>query len=135
MEPKEGDQQEPIQTAADRLAVQLTEPLKETPAPPLSSHVSETATVLQILQGQSLRIDQMGKVLDLLAGRMEAVMTEMIDTMKLAQIVIAAQDTQLTELSGMLERLETATQALVIVQGNLSELVAAIVHDDSNQKA
>jgi hypothetical protein len=139
MDPKEGDQQDQgdpsIQTEAERIAARLAKPLNQTPLPAPDSTLSESNTVLQILSGQSLRIDQMGKVLQLLADRMEATMTETAETMRLAQIVIAEQDRQLTALHELIDRQETTVQALVIVQGNLSELVSAILHDDSNQKA
>ncbi len=126
-------QTDPTQTAADKLTASLSVPPQPAPEPLPSSQPSARDVTLETLQAQSLRIDQMSKAMTEQAQRVEAAMGTVEATMQLAHLVIAQQDEQLTALAGLLERLETTAEALVRVQANLSEIVAALL-GPPNQK-
>lgn len=122
---------EATQRAADRLQATLLAPLPTTPTLPApSSPLSEETASLALLQTVVMRTDQVAQASQEQWARVEAVLQQMVATMQLAQVMIAQQDRQQTQLTALMDRLEQAAAALIKVNSNLSEIIAALLQSD-----
>ena len=135
MNPQDQQQQQnaaDLEAQADRLQAALIAPLPDSTPQEQSSFLipSERESFQSLLATLVQRVDQLGKASQEQMQRQEQVIAEMLETMKLAQIMIAQQDRQQADLSDKMERLEMITSALLKVQSNLSEIVAALLGPD-----
>lgn len=134
MDPETEQREQQTQEQADRLQAALSVPLPHTTTlPALSSIPSDSESQTRLLNVLVQRVDQVAKIGMEQRARDEQVLQQMIETMKLAQIMIAQQDQQQREVAEQIDRLETTAAALVKVNANLSEIVAALL--DNGQKA
>lgn len=90
----------------------------------LTAHLQAQSALLDT---QNQRIDQLAKTLLQDHASTEKINSEMLQTMQLMQVMIAETDKQQATLVDLMERQETATAALVRVNANLSQIVAALV--------
>lgn len=83
--------------------------------------------MLDLLETLVLRVDQVAKTSAEQFSRVESTNEQMVATMQLAQVMIAQQDRLQTQVTSDIDRLETAVLALIKVNANLTELVAALI--------
>ena len=116
--------------AAWQVAADLAAPLPPPPAlpteRPLSLLASESA-IQELLQVVVQRMDQVARLNQEQWQSGQATLQEMRDTMELAQEFIASQEQQQQQQAELLGRLEVAIQALIKINSNLSQIVAALV--------
>lgn len=93
----------------------------------LSTLTAHLEAQSDLLRTQNERIDQLGKILLQDHASTAKINQEMLETMRLMQVMIAETDKQQATLVDLMERQETVTAALVRVNANLSEIVAALV--------
>ncbi len=84
-------------------------------------------SLLDLMQTLVQRVDQVAKTSSEQFGRVESTLGSMEATMKLAREMIVAQDQQYHKMTDLVDRLETASVALVKVTANLTEIVAALL--------
>lgn len=126
MEPQQ-EQAEATERAEERLEAALTDTTSSLMEVSPSLTVSEAQASKALLETLVLRVDQLAKVLDEQASRQERVNNETQATMQLAREMIVQTDVQYQKMLEVVDRMEVATEALVKVQANLSELIAALV--------
>jgi cytolysin (calcineurin-like family phosphatase) len=122
------EQEEEIQEAGERLRAALTEPVPVTPplqAP--SSRTSDASALMDLLETLVLRVDQVAKTSAEQFNRVESTNQEMNATMELAQEMIAQQDLLVESLASSVAQLGDATAALIKVNANLTQIVAALL--------
>lgn len=134
MEPTAADQereaerqQERLTTAAHQVEAALTAPLEIPSVPQPSSKLSEMAQLVELLQLAVARVDQVVRFNQEQSARNAQVMQEMQATMQLCQEMIAQQDDQVERQRATGDKLELLGAALVKINANLSEIVAALL--------
>lgn len=119
-----------IQDEQQRLQAALTAPLPPSTGPMqtvTSSATSERDALLALMTVLTQRVDQVAKTSAEQFSRVEQVIDQMVNTMRLAQLMIAQQDQQQLRLQDVLERLEVVVSAQVKLNANMSEMIAALV--------
>lgn len=121
--------QEEILDEQQRLEAALTAPLSPavTPPPGRSETISDLGALLDLMTVLVQRVDQVARTSSEQFSRVEQVLEQMVNTMRLAQLMIAQQDQQQIRLQDVLERLETAVAAQIKLNANMSEMIAALV--------
>lgn len=120
------EQEQELRRQQTHLQAQTTQP--HTPQNSGNGSVpSEMRALLDLLEAQSARIETMGRTLQAESDRSAKLQTEQLETMRLMQLMIVEFDKKIVTMGDQVERLETIAAALVRVQANLSEIVAALV--------
>lgn len=112
-----------------RLEAALTAPLSPaaTPPPGRSETISDLDALLDLMTVLVQRVDQVARTSSEQFSRVEQVLDQMINTMRLAQLMIAQQDQLQIRVQDVVERLETLAAAQVKLNANMSEMIAALV--------
>ena len=118
---------ERVEAAQQHLQAALIAAPPSVPIAPPSSNLSEMGSLHSLMQTLVQRVDQVAKTSAEQFGRVESTLSAMEATMKLAREMIVAQDKQYTEMTDLVDRLETISVAQAKIQANLSEIVAALL--------
>lgn len=125
MEPK--TEAELLTEAEHQVAAELVQPAPLPQVAPPSSNLSEMTSLRDLMQVLAQRVDQVAKTSAEQFSRVEATLEQMNATMELARQLIVAQDQQYQAMTDLVQRQEIALAALVRVNSNLTEIVAALL--------
>ena len=125
-----------IERAQEDLRAKLSEPLPPSPLPaPISSLPSETEALQQLVGTVVTRVDQLARTMAEAYSRLSQLADQQIATMRLMQEMIARSD-ELQQTQGeQIDRTETVVAALVKINANLSEIVAALLGKDNSSNS
>jgi hypothetical protein len=119
--------EEETERAQQHLNAELASPNGSAPIAPPSMNLSEMGAMKELLGTLVLRVDQVARTSAEQFSRQERVNSETEKTMLLAREMIAEMSRQYDEMTDLIERTETAMEALVKVNANLTEIVAALL--------
>lgn len=124
-----------IERAADVLQAKLSEPLPPSVMPaPASSLPSEAEALKELVGTVVTRVDQLARTMAEAYSRLSQLAEQQIATMRLMQEMIARSD-ELQQTQGeQIDRTETVVAALVKINANLSEIVAALLGKGNNSQ-
>src|SRR5215469_13418101 len=95
--------QEELQRAQSHLQASLSTPVASHPTHSNGSIPSEMRSILDLLEAQSARIEQMARTLSADQASTVKINTEMLETMRLMQLMIAETDKQQAQLVDLME--------------------------------
>jgi hypothetical protein len=127
--------QQRIDQATDDLEASLLTPLPPSQiAAPRSSMPSEMEAIKDLVSTLVTRVDQLARTLGDVFSRNQQVTDQQLQTMRLEQELIARSDELQATQGDQIDRLETLVAALVKINANLSEIVAALLGKDNNNQ-
>lgn len=129
--PPDDQEQERLRREQQLLEAKLLETSPPSPTPaPRSSIPSEMEALKSLVETVVIRVDQLARTMAEVFSQVHSVSDQQVATMRLEQEMIARTDELHTTLGDEIDKMQESVAAVIKVNANLSEIVAALTDPD-----